>query len=81
MNYLNNQIYFSLVETLAKYAGDKEELDVRLRVELSLISGSCGCTPKCKTDPNYIGALDQAINMLDECDNLEQFRQKLVGIK
>ena len=81
MNYLNNQIYFSLVETLAKYAGDKEELDVRLRVELSLISGSCGCTPKCKTDPNYIGALDQAIQLLTDCGSVEQFRQKLMGIK
>jgi Na+-transporting NADH:ubiquinone oxidoreductase subunit NqrA len=69
------------VEFLANSSKDFEELDVRLRVELSLISGSCGCTLKCKTDPNYIGALDQAINLLDECDNLEHFRQKLMSIK
>ena len=79
MNYLNNQIYFSLVETLAKYAGDKEELNVRLRTELSLSGGSCGV--KSEANPNYLNALDQAINLLNECDNLEQFRQKLVSIK
>ena len=56
MNYLKNETYFSFVEFLSNSSKDFEGLDVRLRVELSLISGSCGCTPKCKTDPNYIGA-------------------------
>ena len=79
MNYLNNKIYFSLVETLAKFAGDKEELDVRLRTELSLSGGACGV--KSEANSNYLSALDQAINLLDECDNLEQFRQKLMSIK
>ena len=81
MNYLKNKTYFSLVEFLANSSKDFEELDVRLRVELSLISGSCGCTPKCKTDPNYIGALEQAIKLLTDCGSAEQFRQKLMSIK
>ena len=79
MNYLNNQIYFSLVETLAKFAEDKEELDIRLRTELSLSGGACGV--KSEANPNYLNALDQAINLLDECHNPEQFRQKLMRIK
>ena len=79
MNYLKNETYFSFVEFLANSSKDFEELDVRLRVELSLISGKCGCG--CKTDPNYIGALDQAIKLLTECGSIEQFRKELVGIK
>ena len=79
MNYLKNETYFSFVEFLANSCRSFKELDVRLRVELSLISGKCGCG--CKTDPNYIGALDQAIKLLTECGSIEQFRQELVGIK
>ena len=79
MNYLKNESYFSFVEFLASSCGSFNELDVRLRVELSLISGKCGCG--CKTDPNYIGALEQAIQLLTECGSLEQFRKELVVIK
>jgi hypothetical protein len=79
MNYLNNQIYLSLVETLAKFAEDKEELDIRLRTELSLSGGACGV--KSEANPNYLNALDQAINLLNECDNLEHFHQKLMSLK
>jgi hypothetical protein len=79
MNYLNNQICLSLVETLAKFAEDKEELDIRLRTELSLSGGACGV--KSEANPNYLNALDQAINLLNECDNLEHFHQKLMSLK
>ena len=78
-NFLMHEAYFSLVETFAKFSEDKEELDIRLRTELSLSGGSCGV--KSEANPNYLNALDQAINLLDECDNLEQFRQKLMSIK
>ena len=79
MNYLKNETYFSFVEFLSNSCKDFKELDVRLRVELSLISGSCGT--KCKTDTNYIGALEQAIKLLTNCGSIEQFRQELMGIK
>jgi len=79
MIYLNNGTYFSFVEFLAKSSRDYEELDVRLRVELGLITGGCGV--KCETDPNYIGALEQAIELLSQCDSLDQFLQKLINIK
>ena len=79
MNYLNNQIYFSLVETLAKFAEDKEELDIRLRTELSLSGGACGV--KSEANPNYLNALDQAILLLTECGSIEKFRHELMGIK
>ena len=78
-NFLMHETYFSLVETLAKFADDKEELDIRLRTELSLSGGTCGV--KSEANPNYLNALDQEIKLLDECDNLEQFRQKLMSIK
>ena len=78
-NFLMHETYFSLVEILAKFSEDKEELDIRLRTELSLSGGSCGV--KSEANPDYLSALDQAINLLDECDNLEQFRQKLMSIK
>ena len=54
-------------------------MDVRLKVELSLISGKCVCG--CKTDTNYLGALEQAIKLLTDYGNIEQFRQELMGIK
>jgi hypothetical protein len=79
MNYLKNETYFSFVEFLANSCRSFKELDVRLRVELSLISGKCGC--ECKTDPNYIDALEQAIKLLTECGSIEQFRKELVVIK
>ena len=79
MNYLNNETYFSFVEFLANSCKDFKELDVRLRVELSLISGKCGCG--CKTDPNYIGSLEQAIKLLKNCGSVELFRQKLIDFK
>ena len=79
MNYLNNKTYFSFVEFLANSSRDYKELDVRLRVELGLITGGCGV--KCETDPNYIGALEQAIKLLTDCGSLEQFHQKLINIK
>ena len=54
-------------------------MHIRLRTELSLSGGACGV--KSEANPNYLNALDQAINLLDECDSLEQFRQKLMSIK
>ena len=78
-NYLKNDAYFSFVEFLANSSKDFEELDVRLRVELNLITGGCGV--KCETDPIYIGALDQAVKLLTKCGSIEQFRQELMGIK
>ena len=79
MNYLNNETYFSFVEFLAKSSKDFEELDVRLRTELSLSGGACGV--KSEADPKYLGALDQAIELLSQCDSLDQFLQKLINIK
>jgi hypothetical protein len=78
-NYLRNEVYFSFVEFLANSSKDFEEIDVRLRVELSLISGACGV--KSETDHIYLGALDQAILLLAECGSLEKFRHELMGIK
>ena len=78
-NYLRNEAYFSFVEFLANSCKDFEELDVRLRVELSLISGACGV--KSEANPNYLNALDQAILLLTECGSIEKFRHELMGIK
>ena len=78
-NYLRNEAYFSFVEFLANSCKDFDELDTRLRVELSLISDTCGV--KSETDPIYLGALDQAIQLLTECGSLEKFRHELMGIK
>jgi hypothetical protein len=76
-NFLTNQSYLSLVKTFANISESKEILYVYLETELSLITGDCGV--KCETDPNYIGALEQAISLLNECENLEHFLNKLVA--
>ena len=57
-----------------------ERAYVSLKTEFGLISGGCGCKD-CKTDPNYIGALDQALKLLAECKTLNHSRRKLVELK
>lgn len=78
-NYLSNSSYFGLVETFANISESKDILYVYLETELSLITGGCGV--KCETDPNYIGALEQAITLLNDCESLDQFKQKLIQLK
>jgi len=80
MNYLNNETYFSFVEFIANNSqNDMQRVYVSLKTELGLISGKCGCKD-CKTDPNYIGALDQALKLLAECKTLDQFKKKLAEV-
>jgi len=78
-NYLKNDAYFSFVEFLANSCKDFTELDVRLRVELSLISDACGV--KSETDSIYLGALDQAILLHIEYGSLEKLLHELMGLK
>ena len=80
MNYLSHPTYFSFVEFIANSETEMKMVEVRLGTELGLISGGCGCKD-CKTDPNYIGALDQALKLLAECETLNQFREKLAELK
>ena len=81
MNYLSHPTYFSFVEFIANNSQNSmERAYVSLKTEFGLISGGCGCKD-CKTDPNYIGALDQALKLLAECETIYQFRQKLTSMK
>ena len=64
----------NLLDSVSKTARTKEQLDALLKTYLSL-------GVKDNLDGNYLATLSQGIKLLDKCDNLNQFRQRLKKLK
>ena len=64
----------NLLDSVSKTANTKKQLDALLRTYLSL-------GERDNLDGKYLATLNQGIKLLDKCNNVNQFRQKLKQMK